>query len=263
MLVSTLVYIAVVIWVLVTILFCLSLVLKRNDVADSAWGVGIILVGLTAYCLQQPTSALPQLVLFLVGLWGSRLAIRIFLRNRKKGEDFRYRAWRDSWGPWFYLRSYGQIYLLQGFLMLVVGYPLVHAVLYGGELTVFAFVGLIVWVVGFWFEVVSDYQLDRFISEPANRGLIMQQGLWRYSRHPNYFGEITMWWGVWIMLLPTELSVIALIGPLTITTLILFVSGIPLLENKFADDPAFIAYKSRTSVLFPWPPRKLRHEKLI
>jgi steroid 5-alpha reductase family enzyme len=249
---------ATVIGTFVTLLFLISIPLKRNDIADVAWGTGIFLVALTSYLSSSAPTLLFTTILVLAGLWGGRLTLRILLRNLKKGEDHRYKKWRDEWGRWFYLRSFLQVYLLQGFLMIVVGYPFIHLAVYGSDavLSTLAVIGMIVWIIGYFFEVVGDWQLDRFLADGANKGKIMQSGLWRYSRHPNYFGEITMWWGIWLMIAPLPLSYLALIGPLTITFLITKVSGIPMLEKYFANNPEFIEYKKRTSVLIPLPPRR-------
>lgn len=253
---ETLGVVAGAIFVFVTVLFFLSLLVKRNDIADSAWGVGVFLVGVVP-ALLYGASGVALLVLIVAGIWAARLSLRIILRNRKKTEDARYRVWRESWGRWFYLRSYGQIYLLQGSLMIAVGYVLLHAVVYGSTMQIgpMALLGLAVWLVGFWFEAVGDYQLDRYLALPMKPSSVMQQGLWKYTRHPNYFGEVTMWWGVWLMVLPTDFGYWAVISPLVITFLILKVSGIPMLEKHFADNPEFADYKRRTSAFFPWPPR--------
>jgi steroid 5-alpha reductase family enzyme len=112
-----------------------------------------------------------------------------------------------------------------------------------------------VWVIGFFFESVGDAQLSRFIKDPANKGKLMQSGLWKYTRHPNYFGEVTQWWGLWIIALSVSYGWLGIIGPLTITTLILKVSGIPLLEKSMEGNPEFQEYKKRTSVFFPLPPK--------
>ncbi len=244
-------------FIFVTFLFALSIMVRRNDIADIAWGIGVVSVGLIP-ALYYGTTGVPLLILFLATLWGTRLAMRIFLRNIRKTEDARYKVWRDSWGKWFLIRSYLQIYILQGTLMLVVGYPLMHAVLFGNGFTANAFtvVGVCVWLIGFFFEVVGDYQLDRYIRSEPKPSPILQSGLWRYTRHPNYFGEVTMWWGIWLMIAMTPMSYIALIGPATITFLILKVSGIPMLEKRFDGNPDFEVYKKQTSAFFPLPLRK-------
>lgn len=243
---------------LVTILFAISVVIKRNDIADVAWGTGIFVVALINY-FSGEQNALSLILTIMAGLWGLRLTTRIFLRNRKKSEDFRYKKWRDEWGKWFYLRSYFQVYLLQGLLMVVVGYSFIHANIFGDSLQIEGIVilGLIMWCVGYFFEVVGDYQLDKFIHNSNNKGKIMTIGLWRYSRHPNYFGEVTMWWGIWLMISVLPLSYVALISPIAITYLILKVSGIPMLEKAFQDNPDFQEYKKRTSAFFPMPPKAI------
>lgn len=242
----------------VSSLFLLSIIIRRNDIADIAWGMGIALVAFLSYeSLGEPTP-LQTLLLFLAVLWGARLSARIFSRNIKKPEDYRYKAWRDEWGKWFYPRSYLQVYLLQGFLMIVVGYSFIHASVYGGagQLTPFAFLGLFVWAIGFFFEAVADWQLDRFIAQKPAPGSVLTTGLWKYSRHPNYFGEVTMWWGIWLIVAPLPLSYLALISPITITFLILKVSGIPLLEAKYDGNAEYAAYKAKTSAFFPLPPKR-------
>lgn len=241
----------------VTLLFAVSLFLKRNDIADVFWGIGIFGVALISY-LTGPLNDVTLLITILAALWGLRLSIRIHLRNRGKEEDYRYKAWRDSWGKWFYLRSYLQVYLLQGFLMIVVGYSFVHAAVYGQsfELGIIGILGLIVWVIGYFFEVVGDYQLDQFIKNPENKGEIMNKGLWKYTRHPNYFGEVTMWWGIWLMVATAPFGLFALISPVAITFLILKVSGVPMLEKKYENNPKFQEYAEHTSVFFPLPPKK-------
>lgn len=141
--------------------------------------------------------------------------------------------------------------------MVVVGYSFVHVNIYGMDvaLNTIAFVGLFIWLVGYFFEVIGDWQLDRFINSKPALGEILSSGLWKYTRHPNYFGEVTMWWGVWLMIAPLPMSYFALISPLMITFLILKVSGIPMLEKSFSDNQNFQEYKKRTSAFFPLPPK--------
>jgi len=240
----------------VTMLFILSLILKRNDIADVAWGTGIFIVALVSY-FSGAQGELSLILTVLAGLWGVRLTLRIFLRNRKKTEDFRYKKWRDEWGKWFYVRSYFQVYLLQGLLMVAVGYSFVHVSVFGDSsaLSFISIGGILVWLVGYFFETVGDWQLDKFIANKPASSEILSSGLWKYTRHPNYFGEVTMWWGVWIMIVSLPLSYIALISPLMITFLILKVSGIPMLEKSFVDNQNFQEYKKHTSAFFPLPPK--------
>lgn len=255
---STLTTVALTVGIYITAGFIISVIVQRNDIADIMWGPGIALVAWSAMGFDISSATLiQQVITALISIWAVRLAIRIFRKNYRKGEDSRYRRWRDSWGAWFYPRSFLQVFLLQGFLMIMVGYSAIHAAVFAADSVsvLWLYVGGIVWLCGFIVEVVADYQLDHFLQNPANKGRLMKYGLWRYSRHPNYFGEITMWWGIWIILTPVSLSMFALLSPLTITTLILFVSGIPLLEASLKKHPEFAEYKRTTSVFIPWFPK--------
>lgn len=240
-----------------TVWFVVSLWKKRNDVADVAWGLGFVLLAWAGLLLADGTSGRSLLVTGLVSVWGIRLAWHIGRRHIGKPEDFRYAAWRQEWGKWFVLRSYGQIYLLQGALLFLVVSP----VLFINQFPGLAWgwldsVGLTVWCLGFFFEVVGDAQLANFIRRPENKGKLMRSGLWRLSRHPNYFGEVTGWWGIWIMALSVPYGMATIVGPLTITWLILKVSGVPLLEKKMAEHPDFAAYRTETNMFFPWFPKR-------
>jgi len=168
----------------------------------------------------------------------------------------RYAILRKDWGKWFVLRSYLQIFLLQGMLLFVIAFPvLIINKGIGIEFNLLDFVGILVWILGFFFESVGDKQLSEFIKNPANKGKLMQQGLWQYTRHPNYFGEVTQWWGIWLIALNAPNGWFGIIGPIMITFLILFVSGVPLLEKKYAGRADFEEYKKRTSIFIPLPPK--------
>lgn len=242
--------------VYVHVWWLVSRVTHRLDVADIAWGPGVALVALVALVMtNEPT--IPLYVLTgVVWVWALRLAVRIARKNARKNEDPRYAAWRSAWGAWFPLRSYVQVFILQGLLMVVLGYPFVHGSVYGVvDVGVVFIVGLMLWLVGFVFEVVGDAQLDTFLANPDNKGKLMQQGLWRYSRHPNYFGEMTMWWGIALCFITEPYGAVTLVSPLVITFLLTKVSGIPMLEKQLANHPDWPRYKASTSALVPLPPR--------
>lgn len=233
--------------------FAVSVVKKRNDIADTAWGLGFVLLAWGSFYLGQAQSTRGLLLGLLISIWGIRLAWHIYRRNKGKAEDYRYAQWREEWGKWFYLRSYLQVYLLQGFLLFLIVLPVLFINKdVGHAFGLLDYFGLLVWLLGFLFESVGDAQLSRFIKEPANKGKLMQSGLWRYTRHPNYFGEVTMWWGVWLIALSVPSGFLSIIGPITITILILKVSGIPMLEKKMIEHPDFAEYKRRTSMFIPW-----------
>lgn len=237
--------------------FVVALLRKRNDVADIAWGLGFIVASLVPFLYYGAAIDRGLLVTTLVAIWGARLALHIYNRNKNKPEDKRYAEWRASWGKWFYVRSYLQVFILQGVLLVLVVSPVLIINTYrGGALTFFDIIGLLMWVKGFYFEAVGDRQLKIFISNPENKGKIMDQGLWKYTRHPNYFGEVLQWWGIFVIGLSVPYGVWGIIGPLTITTLILKVSGIPLLEKSFEGKPGFDEYKRKTRAFIPWFPKK-------
>jgi steroid 5-alpha reductase family enzyme len=240
-----------------TLLFLLAVIFSDNSIADIAWGPGFILTAIVVMSYNAANGPGNILVTSLVAIWGLRLGIRIFRRNAGRGEDWRYRKWRREWGRYFYLRSFLQVFMLQGAILLVNAAPVIIVNTAPAERPgVLAWIGAAVWIVGFFFESVGDLQLDRFIKNESNRGTILDTGLWRYTRHPNYFGEVTMWWGLFIIALESPLGYIGIIGPAIITLMILFVSGVPMTERAMADDPAFQAYKKRTSMFIPWFPRK-------
>ena len=254
---NTLLVLGALLFVYMTSWFLLSLLKKRNDVADVAWGLGFVLLSWTSLYLNHVFSVRSILVCVMVTIWGLRLAWHINRRNKGKMEDYRYLAWRKEWGKWFYLRSYFQVYLLQGFFLFCIVMPVL--VLHQQrviDVHLLDGIGLLVWIIGFWFESTGDAQLAAFLKDPANKGKLMQSGLWQFTRHPNYFGEATQWWGIWIMAMSAPGGWLGIIGPITITFLLLKVSGVPMLEKKMAENPAFEAYKKRVSVFIPLPPRK-------
>lgn len=238
------------IFVYQTCLFIISLIFKRNDVADIGWGGGFIAIGV--YLVVCFPAALQSLIVYLLTfVWGIRLSVYLFLRNRGKAEDFRYRAWREAWGKHFYLRSFLQVFLLQGFFMWLISMPLqVAAIANQYEGNTACLLGIVLWIVGFYCQAAGDAQLQAF-SKIKQPGAIMQTGLWKYSRHPNYLGEILMWWGIGIIVFPLPLGWLGLLGPLTITWLLMAVSGVPMLEKKYQNHTAYQQYKLQTPALFP------------
>ena len=219
--------------------------------------LGFVLLTWTSFFLSGGSGTRGVLAGILVSIWGLRLAWHIHARHRGKPEDFRYLAWRREWGKWFYARSYAQVYLLQGALLFVVELPVLMINRSpGGTLGILEILGVFIWLFGFLFESVGDAELARFAKDPFNRGKILQTGLWRYTRHPNYFGEVVQWWGIWLIAVGVPGGWFGIAGPLAITFLILKVSGIPMLEKKMAANSDFAEYKRRTSVLVPWIPKK-------
>ena len=249
----------IILFIYMSFWFIVSIIKKRNDIADVAWGIGFILLAWGSYIIINDFNLRGLLVGILVSIWGLRLAWHIYTRNKGKTEDYRYLTWRKEWGNWFYLRSYFQVYILQGiFLFLIILPVLIINKNSGQAISILDIVGVLIWLVGFFFEAVGDAQLSQFIKNPENKGKIMQSGLWQYTRHPNYFGEVTGWWGIWLIALGVPNGWLGIIGPLTITILILKVSGIPLLEKKMEENPEFAEYKKRTSMFIPLPPKVIK-----
>ncbi len=249
--------VAVAVFIYFLIFFLVAQVIKNNSIVDMGWGAGFIVVTLVALFSQGTYTERSLLVAALVFIWGGRLSYHIVRRNWGKPEDFRYAKWRKEWGRWLVPRAFFQVFMLQGALMLVIAYPiiLINANSTPG-LRFLDFLGLLVWLTGFYFEAVGDKQLAQFKQDPANKGHIIKTGLWKYSRHPNYFGEATMWWGIFILALSVPQGWTGIISPLTITGMLLFVSGVPMLEKKYQDNKEFQAYARVTSKFFPWFPKK-------
>lgn len=256
-LLNTLIFAGLVIWFYMSVWFFVALASKRNDVADIAWGLGFVVASIATLIKTSNHSFAAILVTVLVLIWGLRLSWHIGLRNIRKSEDYRYKAWRESWGKWFVIRSYLQIFMLQGFLMLLIVSPVLIIYTYSTNGTYpLVIFGSLLWIFGFLFESIGDKQLRKFIGNPKNKGHVMNKGLWQYTRHPNYFGEVTQWWAIGVIALTYSYGWLGLIGPAVITFLIVKVSGVPLLENKYKDNPEYQAYKLRTSMLVPLPNKK-------
>lgn len=236
--------------------FIWSIIKRRNDVADTAWGLGFILVAWLVYIDNVSEFSLSIITPVCVSVWGIRLAWHIHKRNHNRPEDARYKRWREEWGSWVYIRSFFQIYVLQGILLLIISAPVIWSATFQlRTISGWLIIGACIWLFGFVWESVGDAQLRKFLKNPNRTARIMKGGLWRYSRHPNYFGEVTQWWGLWIIALATPWGWLSIIGPMTITLLITKVSGIPLLEQRFANDPEFAQYKETTNALIPWRPK--------
>ncbi len=226
---------------------------RRLDTVDTAWGLGFVLAAWSAYV--QHASPRGLLAAILVGVWGLRLSYHIWRRNRGRDDDRRYRELSRQWRGNFWLRAYFSVFLLQGGLVWLVSLPVVLAA--GKQLAGWGWLpaaAAVIWLAGFATEAAADYQLSGFLKS-ENRPKVMQTGLWRYSRHPNYFGELTQWWAIGLIALQTDYGWVGLAGPLGLSLLIIFVSGIPPIEQHRQKDPEYQAYQKRTSPLIPLPPR--------
>jgi len=240
------------------VLWMLSLWLKDASIADVFWGPLFVLISGTTYALGDGSGPRRTLVLILVTLWALRLASHLARRNAGKGEDSRYRAMRERHGRKFWLLSLPVVFLFQAALAWLVAAPVVVAVQQVGP-PALGWVDLaatLVFAVGLCVETLADRQLTAFRKDPQNRTRVLDGGLFRYSRHPNYFGEFVLWWGLGLFGVAAG-SVASLLGPALLTLLLLRVSGVSLLESTIVDRrPDYLKYKSTTNAFFPGPPRR-------
>jgi steroid 5-alpha reductase family enzyme len=246
---------AIVILAIVVITWLISLALRDASVIDPVWPLGFVAVAITAFVAGDGDEGRRLLILVLVGLWGLRLSGYLMWRNAGKGEDFRYAAMREKRGPSFWIISLVTIFVLQGVLMWVVSLPVQLAAVPDRGLGWLAAAGGAAWAIGFAFESIGDWQLARFKADPSNTGKVLDSGLWRYTRHPNYFGDFCIWWGLYLVAVAGG-GWWAVAGPLLMSVLLMRVSGVTLLEKDISERrPAYRDYVQRTNAFFPGPPR--------
>jgi steroid 5-alpha reductase family enzyme len=242
-----------------TLVWMLSVRLEDASIADICWGLGFVLLAWLYALLSPGLTPRSWLVTISITVWGTRLALHIFRRHQ--GEDPRYRAMRAAQGPPFWWRSLFTVFWLQGALLWFVALPVLVAVR-APKPTAFTSldgVGLLLFVIGFAVEAIGDYQLERFRSVPANRGTVLDTGLWHYTRHPNYFGDATMWWGIYALAAATPRGWLTMLSPALMTLLLMRVSGVTLLEDNLkVSKPGYRDYIARTPAFFPWFPRSPR-----
>lgn len=249
---STLLVSAIVVLACMFLLFAVAQARKDNSLVDIFWGTGFAIIALVTLFHTGNFSARPLLVTGLTVIWGMRLSIYLAGRNLGKGEDYRYVEMRQRWGKHQALGAFFTVFLLQGTLMWLISLPVQLVNLHSGvPLNLLDGLGLALWATGFFFEAVGDAQLKRFKADPANKGRIMTSGLWKYTRHPNYFGEIAMWWGIFVLALSTPYWYVALLSPLLMTWLLMNVSGVPMLEKKYRENAEYREYVRKTPALFP------------
>ena len=239
------------------LIWVIAQIKKDNSIVDILWGFGFIVVATSSLFCQGHFTLRQLAISALVLIWGLRLTFYIGMRNWNKPEDFRYQNFRLNWGKWQALRAFTDVSLLQGALLYLVSSSIMLVNTSPDRGLLWSdYLGLAVWLTGFMFEVIGDSQLKSFLSKQGNKGKLMTSGLWSWTRHPNYFGEATLWWGIAIISFGSYQGWLLLISPLVITLLLLFVSGVPMLEKKYKNRPDFQEYMKVTSKFFPLPPRK-------
>ena len=250
---------AITIAVVMVLTWIISLIIKNASIVDITWGAGFAVTSWVLAFSVDGNSGRQTLLAVMVGLWGMRLALYLAKRNLGHGEDWRYKAMRKKKGKNFGIISLVTVFGLQGVLMWTVSLP----VMFGNAddspgVGPIAVMGIMLWAVGLTFEAVGDFQLARFKKDPANASKVMDKGLWSLTRHPNYFGDALLWWGIGIVGAETGSGVIGLIGPVVMTFFLLKVSGVPMLERSLSRRrEGYADYVARTSGFIPRPPKKI------
>jgi steroid 5-alpha reductase family enzyme len=247
-----------IIMLMMTLLWVVSVIIKNVSIVDLFWGLGFVFVSLFYFLNTDGYSPRKIILILLVTLWGLRLSIYLAWRNIGKGEDFRYRQFRKKYGEnRYWWISFFQTFLLQGILMWLISVTLLAAQYYNlnNSLGILDYVGIILWITGLFFETTGDIQLARFKADPANKGKVLDTGLWRFTRHPNYFGDSAVWWGYGFICLASG-SYLPVLGSVLMTALIIKVSGVALLEKSLTDQkPQYKEYIEKTSAFLPWFPK--------
>lgn len=242
-----------------------AILLKKNDLADVLWGPAFIISAVAAavFGKSDGLASLGQrseLIIVILFVWSVRLFIHVGWRNLShKNEDVRYNNWRKAWGKNWLWRSYLQVFVLQALILYVFLTPVLLALSSPAtSLAWISWIGLLIFIAGFLFESIADEQLRRFKMIPNNKGKLMTEGLWSWSRHPNYFGEVLQWWGIWLLVVDLPWGWATVISPIGVTYLILKVSGVSMLEDLMKSRPGYTQYAAQTSEFFPRPPKKTK-----
>ena len=228
----------------------------RVSVVDTTWGLGFVVVAVVAAAVGDGAGWRRLALLVVVAVWGLRLAWHMHQRNRGKGEDPRYAAMLEKEQGNPTLVAIRKVYGIQGLSVWFVSLPIQVSAAAGGGVAAVAVAGLLLWLVGVVFESVGDQQLKRFKADPANRGTVMDRGLWSWTRHPNYFGDSCVWWGIWLVAASAWPGVLTLLSPVAMTYFLVFATGARLLEKHMAQRPGYAEYQQRTSYFVPRPPRR-------
>lgn len=241
-------------------MFIIAQLIKDNSIVDIGWGLGFVIIAFVSYFSTGGEHSIREtLVLLLVSLWGIRLFLHLLVRSIGRGEDFRYVNFRKQWGKNATVIAFFRVFMMQGAIMLLLSYPIILVHAKGAEgLDAGAIIGLMLWIVGFLFQSIGDYQLERFKKQKKHKEEILKTGLWKYSRHPNYFGEAAMWWGIFLIVLGVQNGWTAFFSAAFINLLLLKVSGVPFLDKRYAGNAEYQLYKEETNLFIPWFPKKAR-----
>jgi len=244
---------------MMTTLWLISIRIRNVSIVDLFWGFGFVLTCLVYFLNTDGFETRKIVLMVLVAIWGLRLSVYLAWRNLGKGEDFRYQKFRKDYGEdRYWWISFFQTFLLQGVLMWLISAPLLGAQYHTSRnaFNVLDIIGILFWIIGFIFEAGGDFQLARFKKDPANKGKVLNKGLWRYTRHPNYFGDAAVWCGYGFICLAAR-SYLPVLGSVLMIALIIKVSGVTLLEKTLkVNKPEYQDYIDKTSSFVPWFPKK-------
>ncbi len=235
-----------------TIIFIIAQINDNYSLVDIGWGLGFVVLAWANYIYKgnYDNFAIP----LIISIWGIRLFYHIAKRNLGKGEDFRYVEMRKKWKGNIALNAFFRVFMLQGLLLYLISLPVITSkAILSNQL--YLYIGVFIFIIGFSFEVIGDKQLKDFLAKEDRKETVLKTGLWKYTRHPNYFGEATLWWGIFLVAIAHGAPLWSIIGPITITILVRYVSGVPLLEKHFADNPEFQEYAKKTSIFIPCFPK--------
>ena len=244
---------------ILTGLWLVSLVIKDASIIDIFWGFGFVIIA-WFYAFQNDLDSMgirEKLLLAMITIWGLRLTIYLAMRNLGKGEDYRYAQWRkDNGEKWWWL-SFIRVFTLQGFLLWIISATYLPSFRITAEMGILEYVGVLLWIIGLFFEAVGDYQLTQFKKNPNNKGKVLDTGVWRYTRHPNYFGDAMIWWGFFLFALAHPHGWMFVFCPIVMTFFLLKISGVAMLEVKLKKSkPQYAEYIRTTSSFIPMPPKK-------
>lgn len=247
-----------VILIVMVLTWLISIIISNASIVDSVWGIGFVVLSIFYFLQTNQSSLVNVILLVLVSLWGLRLSTHITIRNWGKGEDYRYQNFRQNYGPKrYWWVSFFQVFLLQGILLWLISAPLM-ATFYAGKesLNIIHLLGLMIWIIGFTFEAGGDLQLTLFKSKPENKGKLLTKGFWKYTRHPNYFGDATVWWAYGLFSIASGYY-IPVLGSVLMTFLIIKISGVAMLEKSLIEKkPDYKDYIQSTSAFIPWFKKK-------
>lgn len=238
-----------------TLFFIVATIIKNNSIVDIGWGFGFVFTSWLVFFVSGDYSTTKIIINIVISLWGLRLFYYILKRNIFEKEDFRYANWRKEWGKWVIPRAFLQVFMLQGLLQFLIASPSLYINYNNLDFHYLSLIGIVIWVIGFYFEVIGDKQLKDHIKNPNLKGKLLQTGLWKYTRHPNYFGEATMWWGIFVFAAILGVPLYYVISPLTITLVLYFIST-PMLEKKMSEREEWTEYVKNTPMFVPFKVKK-------